>query len=408
MSDPEGRRRSWRRAALAAAGVGLVLIAGIIASSRLSTHRPRSSGTASSPTPSTTPSTSPTTTPAQPVPAGEQFGASVNWLFNGRNYTSEQIDAQLEALRRTGATVARSDALWELTEPAPPVAGQHHYDWRFDDSIAGSLAAHGLFWLPILDYSAPWARASPGLLHSPPSSPADYAAYAAAFVARYGPGGAFWSSNPDVPAAPVQTLEIWNEPDNPGFWMPTPDSRRYADLYLAAREAITAVDPEAHVIVGGLTHPRGFLPAMLTASPELRGRLDGVALHPYGANPFIVLSRVRTARRVLRSLRLATVALYVTEFGWTTSPPGGHDYLPERLRPDYIARTLAALGHTDCGVSGALLYTWLTPERSATNPEDWFGISPPGGGGSADTTAFADGLAMARAPGATLGLCGAT
>ena len=63
--------------------------------------------------------------PAQPAPASEQFGANVNLLFNSGSETQQQIDAQLQALRRTGATLARSDAFWEGAEPAPPVDGVH-------------------------------------------------------------------------------------------------------------------------------------------------------------------------------------------------------------------------------------------------------------------------------------------
>lgn len=75
--------------------------------------------------------------PALPPPPGVQFGASVNHLFNDGTYSPTQVDAQLAALRATGATLARSDALWEATEPQPPVDGVHHYSWTFDDAIAG-------------------------------------------------------------------------------------------------------------------------------------------------------------------------------------------------------------------------------------------------------------------------------
>ena len=121
--------------------------------------------------------------PALPAPAGQVFGINVNRLFNDLTYTQAQIDAQLAAVRATGATVARSDALWEAAEPHAPVDGRHRYDWSFDDQIAGSLAAHGLTWLPIIDYTAPWAQSVSGQDHSPPRSDADYAAYAAAFAA---------------------------------------------------------------------------------------------------------------------------------------------------------------------------------------------------------------------------------
>jgi polysaccharide biosynthesis protein PslG len=358
--------------------------------------------------PPATPTTAPQRTfPAQPPPATEQFGANVGRLFNDRAYSAAQIDAQLTALRATGATVARADALWEAAEPSPPAGGVHRYDWAFDDLIAGALAGHGLQWLPIVDYSAPWAQSTPGQDHSPPSSAADFADYARALAQRYGPGGAFWTAHPNLSPQPTDAYEVWNEPDNPVFWYPAPDPVAYANLYLQTRAAIEAVQPEARVLVGGLTHPASFLPAMLEAAPVRAGQLDGVAIHPYGPTPQAVLDNVRTARATLAARGLDRVPLYVTEFGWTTHPPGALDYLPERLRPIYIERTLVALGHLDCGVAAALLYAWMTPERDPANPQDWFGISPPGGGSSPDTVAFASALRAAGAPAATTALCAA-
>jgi hypothetical protein len=159
------------------------------------------------------------------------------------------------------------------------------------------------------------------------------------------------------------------------------------------------------VIVGGLTHPRRFLTAMLAADPGLRAEIDGVAIHPYALTPERVLEAVRGARLALVAQGLSSVPLYVTELGWTTRPPGALDYLPERLRPGYIERTLSQLGHVDCGIAATILYTWVTPERDPADPQDWFGISPPGGGSSPDTVAFASGVRAARAPGPPIGLC---
>jgi len=100
-----------------------------------------------------------TIAPSKPAPAGVQFGANTGLLFNGSTYSPATINAQLKALAATGATVARSDAPWEATEPTAPSGNLHAYSWAFDDTIAGELAANGLTWLPIIDYSAPWARA---------------------------------------------------------------------------------------------------------------------------------------------------------------------------------------------------------------------------------------------------------
>jgi hypothetical protein len=341
---------------------------------------------------------------AQPPPGTEAFGVNVNLLFNNRNYTPAQIDSQLQALHQTGATLARSDALWEWSEPAPPVNGVHTYDWSFDDAIAGSLAAHDLTWLPIIDYSALWDESIAGQDHSPPGSTSDYAAYAGAFAARYGPGGTFWQTHPNLTAEPVETYEIWNEPDSSLFWTPAPDPAQYADLYLAARAAITAVDPDARVIVGGLTQPTTFLPAMVAANPQLVGHIDGVAIHPYG-EPSAILAKVRAARKTLVSLGMPSVPLYLTEFGWTTHPAGALDYVSAAHRPGDIRRTLTALGHLDCGVAAAILYTWVSPQGDPNNLEDWFGIHPPDGGTSPATVAFAAGLHAAQTPGKQLDDC---
>ncbi len=336
-----------------------------------------------------------------PRASAEQLGVNVNRLFDGHPYSQAQVDAQLREVASTGVTVARSDALWEVTEPRPPTAGGHHFDWSFDDEIAGSLAAHGLRWLALLDYSAPWAESVPGQDHSAPRSAADFAAFAGALAARYGPDGGFWRAHPELRAQPVQTFEVWNEPDNPSFWHPSPNAAQYAELYLATRAAIAAVDPSARVIVGGLTDPASFLPAMLAARPALARQVEGVAIHPYGATPAAVLARVAAARRALDSAGLGAVPLYVTEFGWTTSPPGALNYAPEAIRGAYVETTLAELAHTDCGIAAALLYTWITPRRDAANPQDWYGL-----GSASDVAALASGLHAASADGAVDGVCG--
>ena len=342
--------------------------------------------------PTPTPSAPPTPTPT----SSRAFGANVEVLFNAQSYGANAINDQLGALAATGATLARADALWEASEPQPPQNGVHHYDWTFDDRIAGALAAHHLRWLPIIDYSAPWAQSVPGQDHSPPASDNDYAAYAAAFASRYGAGGSFWRLHPQLEPLPVDTYEIWNEPDSRYFWYPKPDATRYLQLYMAARDAIAAVQPGATVIVGGLSSAATFIPELVSAGPD--PKLDGVGIHPYGPNPQAVLSSVQSARAALSVAGLGSVPLYVTEFGWSSRPPGGLHYLPEALRPTYIEQTLTGLGHLECGVAAVVLYAWVTAESDPSDSNDWFGIHPPTGGNTADMSAFTAGLHAAAAP----------
>jgi hypothetical protein len=386
-----------RRHLAAAAGtlvVALAVLAVVLVSGGSPRHRhPRSPSSSASSS-----SGAPRLAPALPAPGGQAFGINVNRLFNDRTDTSAQIDAQLVALAATGATVARSDALWEATEPTAPSDRIHHWLWQFDDSIAAALAAHGLTWLPILDYSAPWAQSVPGEDHSPPRQAADYAAYAAAFAARYGAGGTFWRAHPQLTPRPVTTIEVWNEPDNAEFWVPAPDAASYAHLYQATRSAIDAVDPAARVIVGGLTDATAFLPAMVHADPELVGHVDGVAIHPYGT-PSVVIAKLHVARATLAALGMESVPLFVTEFGWTTSPPGSLGYVPAARRPMWIERTLEALGHLDCGLAASVLYTWVTPQANAADSQDWFGIENPNATGTPSSEAFTTGLRVAAEPG---------
>ena len=343
--------------------------------------------------------------PARPsAPAREVFGASVNRLFNDRVYSGAQITTQLQALSQTGASVARSDTLWEATETAPPVNGRHRYDWRFDDQVAGSLASSHLRWFPVLDYSAAWAQIVPGILHSAPN-PAAFAAFASAFAARYGRGGQFWRLHPDLPTIPVDTYEVWNEPDNPRFWAPRPDAAAYASLYSQTRNAIRSADPDARVIVGGLTRPEQFLPALIADAPTLKGSIDGVAIHPYGSTPGKVLDQVRGARSILRTLGLGGAPLYVTEVGWTTSPRSSRYWAPPDRRPLYLRQTLTALGHSNCDLAAVFVYTWITPEQHPLDQEDWFGIHPLDGSESADSAAFTSGLRLASAAAGQLPIC---
>lgn len=356
-------------------------------------------------TPTTSSVTTPSPPPGLPAPPGTAYGINVNRLFNDGTYSAAAIDAQLGFVQATGVTVARSDALWELSEPHPPVNGVHAYSWAFDDAIAGDLAAHGLTWLPIVDYTATWSQSVAGEDHSPPASEADYAAYAAALARRYGPGGAFWAAHPELTAQPVSTIEIWNEPDSRQFWVPTPDAAAYARLYVAARTAIATAVPTTRVIVGGLTDPTATLPAMVQAEPGLAGHVDGVAVHPYGS-PRQVIAKLHDDRRTLTALGIGAVPLYVTEFGWVIHPRGALGYVPARRRPIYIRSSLAALGHLDCGIAAVVYYTWITPEHNPADREDWFGIQPPDGRPGPDVHAFLDGLHAAQAPAARLTACG--
>jgi hypothetical protein len=314
------------------------------------------------------------------------FGVNVNRVFND-DFTPAHWDAPLSAVRASGLTQARSDAFWMWAEPNPPVDGKHTYKWSWLDAEAGALARHDLRWRPILDYSALWAASDGSDYHSPPSSNDDYAAYAGAFAARYGRSGSFWAQHGELPALPVDVYEIWNEPDVAWFWRPAPDPAAYADMYLKARAAIHAVDPQATVLVGGIAGNAGYVAAMYAARPELRGSVDAVGWHAYAADAGGMVRGVRALRRTLDGVGETAVPIHLTELGWPTS--GG---VPIALAEDTRAASLElvtdAFARSDCGIGAVVPYTWSTPEKDPASVEDWYGIRHADGSSTPSSDAF--------------------
>jgi hypothetical protein len=306
-------------------------------------------------------------------------------------------DVHADAMQAAGVKVVRLDAEWRRVEPLGPAGGAHGYRWDFYDGVVATLAARGIRWYPIVDYSAPWSGVAPGQWRTPPASADVFAEYAAALARRYGPGGAFWAAHPELPARPVREWEIWNEENGAYFWPPAADSAAYADLYLAARQALHAVDPGARVVVGGLL-ARGsgaFVSGMLTARPQLRDAIDAVGLHAYGSTVAASLSTMVDLRNWLVHLGLGAVPIEVTEVGWTTS--GVSWAVSDQTRASNLTALLPQAAALP-GISRLLVHTWTTREQWPSVSEDWYGLFHPDGTPSASGTAFAQALAALSPP----------
>lgn len=332
-----------------------------------------------------------------PAPAASRttnFGVDVSELFFSLRGTLDATtaDRELAAAAADGVGVVRVAPLWEFTEPLPPRDGHDHYDWRFDDFIAGRLAAHGFRWIAVLAFAPSWASETPSELHGAPRDPADFAAYAGALAHRY--------------RGAIVAFEVWNEENSPEFWRSTPDAGRYAQLYLAARAAIHHADPGVPVLVGGLANgARSFLSALLS-NPELRNNVDGIAIHPYAPDPAQVLARVRDYRKQLRALGAGRVPLYVTEVGWSTQPTSSKTWAPDAQRGPYIQEVATGLLRSDCNVRSVILYAWTTPERDPTTADDWYGVARKDAAPSPTTEAVARTARALLEPGEQARLCG--
>lgn len=338
-----------------------------------------------------------TTATSPPAPTATvraaNFGADVDPLFLDPSAGARDADQQLAGAAAAGLGLARATPLWEFTEPRPPRDGVHHYDWSYDDRIADRIAAHGFRWVALLAYAPGWASATPAELHGAPTSPADYAAYAAAVAARY--------------RGRIAAYEIWNEENSAEFWRPAPDPAAYARLYLTARAAIHRVDPGVPVLIGGLANPGAAFLAEVLARPGLHRQVDGVAVHPYGRNPVQVLDVVRSYRLQLRQLSAGAVPLYVTEYGWATRPVGGQAYATAAQRGPFIGDVAEALLRSDCEVRMVIFYAWTTGQGDPASADQWYGVASPDGSPNSGTAAVATAAdSLAGSPSAPVELCG--
>jgi hypothetical protein len=323
-------------------------------------------------------------TPYAPRVGPEALGVNAQYLWQ---YPSWYRQAHLKAMSAAGMTVVRREVNWSEVEPqAPSMTGVHTWFWGGYDSWVTDMAVAGVRWEPVLGYSAIWASSYPyaGSYSQffAPARDTDFMAYATAVVQRYGRGGSFWAEHPELPALPITTYEIWNEQNSNGFWNFAPDPARYAQLYIAARYAVRAADPQARVLVGGLARAAytgggyykdtDFVAAMYQSHPELRGNVDGIGYHPYSAETagYVedVLRNVVAMRQAINSPPVSDpkVPIEINEIGWPTAGvvPAWQVVLTEAQRTQAVRTVADQLIRSDCGVDQVLIHSWMTPENT--------------------------------------------
>lgn len=249
----------------------------------------------------------------------------------------------LQRMRRTGIGSLRFPIFWSQSEPAPGV-----YDWSATDALLKSTAPFGFDHLPFVWGSPAWAVRTPrrhcrfsaarcSALQMPvhgPSQRRRWSEFLQALVARYGPSGAFWELHPELPPDPIRTWQIWNEENDHRYAEASVGG--YAALLRSSAPAIRSVDPGAQIVLGGLYGAPRKKPSLdatiflrrLYRQRGIKGLFDGVALHPYAADPGQMATHIRALRAVMRSHGEGRKGLYVTEFGWgsQTRAAGGDKF----------------------------------------------------------------------------------
>ncbi len=159
-----------------------------------------------------------------------------------------------------GTHWVRMFAPWQDLEAGP---GQFDEAWMNEyEKAFKALPAGSKVLLDVVDTPS-WESGSSDI-HMPPANPQDYAAMLHAVATRFG--------------SRVSAYEIWNEEDEPRWWTGAPDPAAYASLLKAAYPAVKSANPEATVVMGGLTgNDYPFLEQLYAAGAK--GSFDAVSVH---------------------------------------------------------------------------------------------------------------------------------
>ncbi len=306
------------------------------------------------------------------VPKGF-FGVMVNGPLDDAGV---DLDAQAVRMKASGVQSWRVEMSWDLIEPAP---GQ--FAWAATDRKVLAAARQGIDVLGLALRAPGWANGGGGNPFTPPTRPADFAAYLRALVARYGPSGSLWAEHPEVSRHPVRAWEIWNEPNLKDYFTAQPFAKPYAALLRAAYPAVHGADPGATVLMASMANYSWRDLAKLLSAGGPRLRFDAAGAHPFSGRPSNAVKIVRLNRDVLDRRGYAKVPLWLTELTWSSAKgkkrpltqnwettEGGQ---AQRLRDVY--RLLLAQRRS-LKLARVFWYAWATLDNGSPNSFDYSGL----------------------------------
>jgi hypothetical protein len=259
--------------------------------------------------------------------APSAFAAPPTW-FVGTQSWHDPTEVDLNRLERARVGIFRMQLSWASVEST-----RGRYNWSRYDRLIREAAERNVSIMPVLLGSPSWVKhqayGGRAKAQYPPMTRSQRDAFyrfARAAAQRYGRNGIFWKAHPELPeSTQVRYWQVWNEPNLGNYWNGRPSARQYALMLVGASDAARRGDPNALVVATGLpwsggsnVSPPDFLRTMFTYRPDLRNRINSVAIHPYDASPDGVIEGVRLARRGLSGTEGRYKNLWLTEFGWAT------------------------------------------------------------------------------------------
>jgi hypothetical protein len=248
--------------------------------------------------------------------------AAVRSEFYGIVQTATLDDRDVEGMQAAGVRTTRFVLNWGAVQPA-----QGKFKWEFLDRFIGDLASHGIRAVPTVWGNPSWL---PGSASTPPTfgvrAEQRWRSFLQALVARYRSGGAYWTNyyhkrfGASAKALPVESWQIWNEPNLKKYFAPYPSPGKYARLLQISYPAIKSKDRHARVVLAGMpgygdVTAWAFLGTLYRVS-GIKAFFDAVALHPYGSSLKRVRQEIQRVHNVMRSRRDAATPLWINEIAW--------------------------------------------------------------------------------------------
>lgn len=185
----------------------------------------------------------------------------VNLHLRNRYYEADWDNAIAKA-QDAGVQWAREEFSWDAIEPA-----DNSYNWTQYDSVISKYSDKNIKVMGLLTYSTQWASSNPGSY--------EYQYY-----------------QPDIEAwkdyvynvtlhyqGQVSAWEIWNEPNTTNFWKNSQEE--YITIFTEAAKKIREADPNAWIILGGLSGADASYLDGIYSQIENKGYFNAVAIHPY-------------------------------------------------------------------------------------------------------------------------------
>jgi hypothetical protein len=291
-----------------------------------------------------------------------------------QQYDEAALEVALERIEASGFVWVRQSFYWSRIEPSG------RFDWTTSDRLLAALVRHPqLRLVAVLDDDPP----------VPPKDPDRFAAFAAAFAARYGPQ--------------VDVYQVWDEPNLADHWGGEPVSPRgYADLLARTARAIRAADPGACILLAGLaptveTGPQNLSDVRYLEQLYQAGAapyFDVVAGKPYGFytgpddrrvdESVLNFSRLILLREVMVQHGDANKGVWASHWGWNALPAGWTGAPSAWGQTDaatQAAYTVAALerARAEWPWAGALILEHFQPAADSDDARWGFALVGPDG-----------------------------